>query len=154
MQLLFFIRTNQPEHKYALLNWPLPWPARKKYSNKYNLKQSCTCTTLKAILNWWTLAEKQIISWSCAVFQNKVLRLSSASVCSQHALSCSYEKCFFIKKKRVYWSFDTSKERANWAINKLRLSYITRKAFLNNFKLRPINILVLRVLFHASHAVN
>ena len=46
VQLLFSIQykptgsTNQPEvqsnrkHKHALLNWPLAWPARKKYNSK------------------------------------------------------------------------------------------------------------------------
>ena len=54
VQLLFSIRINQPEdkYKYALLNWQLPWLARRNIIiNERDLKETCTCTTQKAMLH-------------------------------------------------------------------------------------------------------
>ena len=53
VQFLFYTCTSQPEAQIRFF-WSSGYPGWQK-RNKKELKQTCTCITLKAMLHWWTI---------------------------------------------------------------------------------------------------
>ena len=104
LQLLFNFYSYKPSGctNKPLSNWPLPWT--NIIRNKNELKQTCTCTTLNAMLHWRTITEKQAISMMILCSrQNKssspFLKSTSGMfvACSQanfghFSASCSFKK--------------------------------------------------------------